>query len=231
MAAATVCVSVTEENLSDCERLPKDSCCKKCPDLETRLQEALKELSSAHLIIELLRNEVNIGTETTSKQRDSATVKKKNTHCDPTEKSHLKAKWSDVVAGRSADKKKEECTSKWTLELDITSPPTGEEWTIVNREHKKPSTVNRTPYYQIPVIINRYEQLRNRGKDGQVTRGPVKTHELETRKEDREKMRKKAYKQKEKKHRIVVIGDSCCGRGREEQQYGLVEWNEAQRKK
>jgi hypothetical protein len=57
MVAATVHVSVTEENLTDTERLPKDSCCKKCFDLETRLQEALKELHSTHLIIELLRSE------------------------------------------------------------------------------------------------------------------------------------------------------------------------------
>ena len=35
MAAATVRVNVTEENLTDIERLSKDSCCKKCFDLET----------------------------------------------------------------------------------------------------------------------------------------------------------------------------------------------------
>ena len=106
MAAAMVCVSVTEENLIDDESLPKDSCCKKCSDLETRLQEALKELSSAHLIIELLRNEVNIGTESTGKQCDCDIVKKKNTYCDPTEKLHIKTKWSDVVTGRNTDRKK-----------------------------------------------------------------------------------------------------------------------------
>jgi hypothetical protein len=38
--------------------------------------------------------------------------------------------------------------------------------------------------------------------------GPVKKHELETRKEDREKLRKRANNQKEKKHKIIVIGDS-----------------------
>ena len=36
----------------------------------------------------------------------------------------------------------------------------------------------------------------------------MKTHELEMRNEDRDKIQKKANKQKEKKHRIVVIGDS-----------------------
>ena len=63
-------VNVTEENLTNSESLPKDSCCKKCFDLESRLQEALKELSFPHLIIELLRNEVSIGTESTRKQCD-----------------------------------------------------------------------------------------------------------------------------------------------------------------
>jgi hypothetical protein len=76
MATAMDCVGVTVEDLCDSGGLPKDSCCKKCPDLETRLQEALKELSSAHLIIKLLRNEVIIGTETTGKQYDSAILKK-----------------------------------------------------------------------------------------------------------------------------------------------------------
>jgi len=41
-----------------------------------------------------------------------------------------------------------------------------------------------------------------------VAHGPVKTHKLETRKEDREKIRKRANNQKEKKGKIIVIGDS-----------------------
>lgn len=87
-AAATVHVNVTEGNLIDIERLPKDSCCKKCFDLETRLQEALKELSSTHLITELLRNEVSIGTESTGKQCDGGIVKMKNIQCEPREVTH-----------------------------------------------------------------------------------------------------------------------------------------------
>jgi hypothetical protein len=41
-----------------------------------------------------------------------------------------------------------------------------------------------------------------------MAREPVKTHELEIRNEDRDKIQKKTNKQKEKKHRIIVIGDS-----------------------
>jgi hypothetical protein len=35
MVAAMVHVKITEENLTNSERFPKDSCCKKCLDLET----------------------------------------------------------------------------------------------------------------------------------------------------------------------------------------------------
>jgi len=108
MAAATVRVKVTEENLTDIERLHKDSCCKKCFDLETQLQEALKELSSVHLITELLRNEVSIRAESTGKQCDGGIVKMKNIQCDPIEKLHVKTKWSDVVANRSIGRRKED---------------------------------------------------------------------------------------------------------------------------
>ena len=49
------------------------------------------------------------------------------------------------------------------------------------RHKKKPPTVNHTSYYQIPVIINRYELLINGRKDEHMAREPVKTHELEMR--------------------------------------------------
>jgi len=76
MAAAVVSVSDIVENLTYNKGLLKDACCKKRFDQETQLQEALKELSSAHLIIELLRNEVTIEKESTGKQRDSVSVEK-----------------------------------------------------------------------------------------------------------------------------------------------------------
>ena len=182
--------------------------------MEKRLQEILKELSSAHLIIELLRNEVTTETESAGEQSgsdsasDSDSVKKKNIRCDPTGKAHIKTKWSDVMAGRSPDRKKEECTSKRILESNTTSPSSEEEWKTVNRGHKKSPTVNHAMHCQIPVIINRYAQLRDSKKDEQVAHGPVKTHEMEMRKEDREKIRKRANSQKEKKHKIIVNGDS-----------------------
>ena len=38
-------------------------------------------------------------------------AKKKNIRCDPIGKAHIKTKWSDVVASRSPDRKKEEYTN------------------------------------------------------------------------------------------------------------------------
>jgi len=38
----------------------------------------------------------------------------------------------------------------------------------MKRGHKKTPTVNHASYYKIPVIINQYELLRNRGKDEQM---------------------------------------------------------------
>ena len=95
------------------------------------------------------------------------------------------------------------------MESNITSPATEEQWKTGRRGRKKKTpTVNHASYYQIPVIINQYELLRNRGNDEQMAREPLKTHELEMRNEDRGIIQKKANKQKEKKHRIIVIGDS-----------------------
>jgi len=50
-------VENNKENLINIERFLKDSGCEKCLDLETQLQEALRELSFTQLITELLRNE------------------------------------------------------------------------------------------------------------------------------------------------------------------------------
>ena len=72
------------------------------------LQRGCHTLSSAHLIIELLRNEVSIRAESTGKQCDSGIVKKTNIECDPTEKLHVKTKWSDIVAGGSIGRRKED---------------------------------------------------------------------------------------------------------------------------
>jgi len=66
------------------------------------------------------------------------------------------------------------------LEPNITSPATDEEWKTVSRGNKKPPAVDHASYYQIPVIINRYEQLQNSRKEGQVAHEPIKSHDIKT---------------------------------------------------
>lgn len=62
-------VKNSEENLTNIERFLKDSGCEKCLNLEMQLQEALRELSSAQLITELLRNEYK---QSISKEENSS---------------------------------------------------------------------------------------------------------------------------------------------------------------
>ena len=175
VAAVKVQVNNTEENLTDIEGLPTDLCCKKCFDLEIRLQEALKVLGSTHLIVEMLRNDLDTGSELTGKQCGSSDVKTKNIQCDPTKKLHVKSQWSDVVAGRSIDRRNEDTTLKQIFQPNITSPSTEEQWKTVSRGCKKPFTVNHASFYQIQVIANHYELLRNKGNDEQMVCELMKT--------------------------------------------------------
>ena len=63
---------------------------------------------------------MSIGTESTGKQCDSGIVKK-NIQFDPPDNSHVKTKWSDVVAGRSIGRRREDSTLNRILESNITS--------------------------------------------------------------------------------------------------------------
>jgi hypothetical protein len=157
----------TEGIIAEGERLTEDPCCKKCFVLETRIKKTLQELSSAQLIIELLRNEVSVGTDLTRKQCDGGIVNMKNTMGEPSEKINIKEKWSGVVVGRSRN---EDSTSNHLLESNITSHITEDSWKTVSRGRKNLSSVNHAMYYQIPVIINRYELPRNRGSYEEMAR-------------------------------------------------------------
>jgi len=116
---------------------------------------------------------VSIGTESKGKQCDSGIVKT-NIQCDPTEKLHVKTKWSDVVASGSTGRRKEDSTSNRIFKSNITSA-SKEQWKTVNRGHKKPPTVNQASYYQILVVIHQYELLRHSRKDEQMAHEPMKT--------------------------------------------------------
>jgi len=71
------------------------------------------------------------------------------------------------------------------LESNITTPSAEEQQKTGKRGHKKPPAVNHVSYYQILVIINRYELLRNSRKAEQMACETMQTHELEMRNEDR----------------------------------------------
>jgi hypothetical protein len=120
----------------------------------------------------------------------------KNTMCEPSQKIHIKEKWSDAVAGWSINRRNEDSTSNHLLESNITSRITEEPLKTVSRGHKNPSSVNHAWYYQIPVIVNRYELLRNGGNYEEMARDSRKTQELEEENEGRGKVQK----QMKKKH-------------------------------
>jgi hypothetical protein len=192
MAAAMDYEERTEQKIADFMRVTKDPSCKNCLDMEARLRETLEELSSAKLITELLRNEVSVGSELTGKQCVGGIVNMQNTKGEPLQKLHIKEKWSDVVAGRSISRRNEDSTSEQNLESNITSRTTEEQWNIVRRVYKKnPCSINHASNYQIPVIINRYELLRNRGNYEEKVYDSRSAHELEIRNEGRDKVQEK----------------------------------------
>ena len=129
----------------------------------------------------------------------------KNMRCYLTEKAGVVKKWSDVVAGRSTCRKEE---SNRNLESNITSHTTEELWVTVNRGHKKPPSVNHAMYYQIPVIKNQYDLLSKRENYELMSCESLGTHEPKVKNESRDMMQRAKNKQMDKKHKIIVIGDS-----------------------
>ena len=128
----------------------------------------------------------------------------KNMRCDLTDKLGAVKTWSNVVAGRSTCRKE----SNRNLESNITSHTTKEPWIIVNRGHKKPPSVNHAMYHQIPVIKNQYDLLNKREIYELMAREPMATHEPKVKNESRDMVQRAKNKHVEKKHKIIVTGDS-----------------------
>jgi hypothetical protein len=128
----------------------------------------------------------------------------KNMRCDLTEKL-TGEKWPDVVAGRSTCRKKE---SNRNLESNITSHTTEEPWITVNRGHKKPPSVNHATYHQIPVIKNQYDLLSKRENYELMAGKSMRTHEPKVKNESKDMVQRAKNKHVEKKHEIIVIGNS-----------------------
>jgi hypothetical protein len=129
----------------------------------------------------------------------------KNLRCDLAERLGAAKKWSDVVAERSRCRKEE---SNSNLELNITSHTTEELWITVNRGHKKPPSVNHARSHQILVIKNQYDLLSKRENYELMACESMGTHELKVKNESRDMVQRAKNKHVEKKHKIIVIGDS-----------------------
>jgi hypothetical protein len=129
----------------------------------------------------------------------------KNMWCDLTENLGAVKKWSDVVAGRNTCRKEE---FNQNLESNITSHTTEKLWITANREHKKPPSVHHAMYHQIPVIINQYDLLSKRENYELMARESKGTHQPKVKNESREKVQRAKNKHMEKKHKIIVTGDS-----------------------
>jgi len=92
--------------------------------------------------------------------------------------------------------------------LNITSHTTEEPWITVNRGHKKPPSVNHATYHQIPVIKNRYDLLSKKENYELMTCDSMGTHEPKVKNESRDIVQRAKNKHMEKKHKIIVTGDS-----------------------
>jgi hypothetical protein len=78
----------------------------------------------------------------------------------------------------------------------------------VDRGHKKPPYVYHASYHQIPVIINQYDLPSKKENYELMAHESMGTHEPKVKNESRDKVQGAKNKHMEKKHNIIVIGDS-----------------------
>ena len=94
------------------------------------------------------------------------------------------------------------------IESNITSHTTEEPWITVNRGHKKPPSVYHASYHQIPVILNQCDLTSKKENYELMACESMGTHELKVKNESRDKVQGAKNKHMEKKHKIIVTGDS-----------------------
>jgi len=196
----------TEVKTLELEGIIEDPCCVKCLVLETRLKETIDELSSAQVIIELLRSEVSVQMESLWNQCDSGTINIRNTVGEQIEQLQTNKKWLNEVVGGSIEGQKEDLISDQTSESNITPNSDEKPWKIVSRGYKKLPSVNHTMYYQIPVIINRYELPRNSENYEEMVWDTRNTYELVNKNKDGVKVLK--HNKQKKINKVMVVGDS-----------------------
>jgi len=109
------------------------------------------------------------------------------------------------VAGRSTCRKEE---SNKNLESNITSHTAKKPWITLNRGNKKPPSINHATYHQIPVLNDRYDLLSKRENYGLKACESMGAHAPKMKNESRDMVQRAKNKHVEKKHKIIVIGDS-----------------------
>jgi hypothetical protein len=72
-----------------------------------RLKETIDELSSAQVIIDLLRNEMSVETEKLRRQSTNGSEYANKTVDEQIEQQQIYKLWSEVVAGRNTNSGKE----------------------------------------------------------------------------------------------------------------------------
>jgi hypothetical protein len=188
--------------------------CVKCLVLEMRLKETIDELSSAQVIIDLLRSEMCIETEKLRRQYTNGIEHVNKTVDEQIEQLQTNKLWSEVVAGRNTYGGKEGPISKENPEPNLTSNGDQDPWKIVSKEQKNFISTNEDPhyqslpYYQIPVITNRFEIPRNSETIEEMVWDSRRIHKSVNRNKSVTKTERNQNKQRKKIHKVMVIGDS-----------------------
>jgi lysophospholipase L1-like esterase len=212
MASASTLLTNAECKSLACDEYVKDSNCEKCLFLEVRLKEAVDELNSAQAILDLLMKDLIAETEVTRKQCDNVVnvVNGVNKKCDLRVKPLIQDLWSDIVAGRCTVNGTGDLTPNQPFDTNITSNTAVEPWKTVSKGIKYSSSRNHTQQFKIPVSTNRYEWPRfDDFCDEEPTVSRNTPMSIEKDEDNCKNMsKKKVVNQYEKKHKVLIIGDS-----------------------
>jgi len=179
-----------------------------------RLKETIDELSSAQVIIDLLRSEMCVETEKSRRQYTNGTEHVNKTVDEQIEQIQTNKPWSEVVAGRNTNGGKEGPITKENPEPNLTSNGDQEPWKIVSKGSKNSISINydphyqTLPHYQIPVIINRFEIPSNSEIIEEMVWDSRRIHKSVNKNKSDTKAERNQNKQKKRKHKVMVIGDS-----------------------
>jgi hypothetical protein len=214
MAAGVNQGKLTDEKILAVEGNNEIPSCVKCLVWEMRLKETIDELSSAQVIIDLFRSEMCVETEKLRRQYTNGSVYANKTVDEQIEQQQTNTLWSEVVAGKSTNSGKEGLITKENPEPNLTSNGDKEPWKIVSKGRKNPISIKydshyqTLPHYQIPVIINQFEIPNNSEIIAEMVWDSRRIHKNANKNKSDTKVQGNQNKQKTRKHKVMVIGDS-----------------------